>query len=187
MGDGSYTIEDLARLLGIRPRTVLYWSSEGLFEGPGAGRGTRYTDEHLAKLFLIQKLRDEGRPIAEIKAAIKRLPRDAWTSLAEQAKAEPPKADVTAKELVAQWLFEGAGPDAAWLSQWRGAPAVWKALPRALSVSGSAVRIRQWTRIPLAPGVELHVQEPLMPASHQLVQDLLTLAQRPRREDKDKK
>ncbi|HEY6359969.1 MAG TPA: helix-turn-helix domain-containing protein [Vicinamibacterales bacterium] len=183
MGDGSYTVEDLERLLGIRPRTVHYWSSEGLFEGPGAGRGTRYTDEHLAKLFLIQKLREEGRPIAEIKTAIKRLPRDAWTAVAQQAKAEPPKGEVNAKDLIAQWLSEGAGSDSASLSPWRGAPAVWEALPRALSVSRSDAQLRPWTRIPLAPDVELHVQEPLSPASHQLVRDLMALAQRPRRKD----
>ena len=131
MGDGSYTVEDLERLLGIRPRTVHYWSSEGLFEGPGAGRGTRYTDEHLAKLFLIQKLREEGRPIAEIKTAIKRLPRDAWTWLAEQAKAEPPKQDVKAKDLIAEWLSEGPDPDSAALSRLPRAPAVWQAFSRA--------------------------------------------------------
>ena len=175
MGEGSYSIEDLERILGVKGRTIHYWTQEGLFEGPGAGRGARYTDEHLARLFVVQKLRAEGRPIAEIKTALKRLRTADLRSWAAFAKAEPPREEAKAAELVARWLKEGgeAGAGGSWpsaLPSWRRS-AAWTALPGDPPAG-------HWQRLLLAPGVELHVQHPRTPTSQKLVNELLALARR---------
>jgi DNA-binding transcriptional MerR regulator len=182
MGDGSYSIEDLERLLGVKGRTIHYWSHEGLFEGPGAGRGARYTDEHLARLFLIQKLRAEGRPVAEIKAALKRVSTTDLRLWAEQAKAEPPKESVKAKQLITRWLKEGNESDVVVASRvttprqsWQRR-AVWSAM-------SDDVPAGHWQRIPFAPDVELHVQHPPSPTSQRLVDQLVALARRLTQED----
>jgi len=180
MADGTYSIEDLERILGLRGRTIRYWSHEGLFEGPGAGRGTRYTDEHLARLFLIQKLRAEGRPIGEIRAAIRRLSAAELQALVEEARRQPPRRTMPARQLIRQWLQERdeRREDAT--------PAAW-------SMGGTAqqswswrapVPKGHWQRVPLAPGVELHVQHPLSPSSEALVDDLIALARRLSKEDR---
>ena len=176
MGDGSYSVEDLERLLGLKGRTIHYWTQEGLFEGPGAGRGARYTDEHLAKLFLIQKLREEGRSLAEIKTALKRVPARALKSWVDLAKAEPPKETATAKELITRWLNDSNEPDvrAAWRPgnpRYSNQPSLWSGLE-------AAVRPGHWERVSLAPDVELHMQHPLSPTSRTLVDQLLALYKR---------
>jgi DNA-binding transcriptional MerR regulator len=176
VGDGSYSVEDLERLLGLKGRTIHYWTQEGLFEGPGAGRGARYTDEHLVKLFLILKLREEGRSLAEIKTALKRLPTRALKAWVDMAKAEPPKETATAKELITRWLKDSHKPDvrAAWrlgISRHSSQPSLWSGLE-------AAVRPGHWERVSLAPDVELHLQHPLSPASRTLVDQLLALSKR---------
>ena len=149
MGDGSYSVEDLERLLGLKGRTIHYWTQEGLFEGPGAGRGARYTDEHLAKLFLILKLREEGRSLAEIKTALKRLPTRALKSWVDLAKAEPPKETATAKELITRWLNDSHEPDvrAAWRPgnpRHSSQPSLWSGLePPCGQATGSGCRSRR--------------------------------------------
>jgi DNA-binding transcriptional MerR regulator len=163
VGDGSYSIEELERLTGVRARTIHYWAHEGLFEGPGAGRGARYTDEHLARLFVIQKLRTEGRPLTEIRTALRRLPRQALDAWVAQAKAEPPKETPKAKQLIASWLQERRGPET--------------------RIEAGRVGPTQWQRLALAPGVELHVEQAAPPASRKLVDELVALARRLGQED----
>ena len=181
MGDGSYSIEDLERILGLKARTINYWTHEGLFDGPGAGRGARYTDEHLAKLFVIQKLRAEGRPIAEIKAALKRLPAKALRAWADFAKAEPPKDQAKASELVDRWLKESS--DASSWVPWRAAPSLSWRPPMSWTARPEGAPSGHWQRIPLALGVELHVQHPASPASQKLVNELVALVRRLNQEE----
>jgi DNA-binding transcriptional MerR regulator len=175
---GGFSLEDLERLLGVSGRTIRYWSYEGLLEGPGAGRGTRYSDEHLARLFLIQKLRAEGRPIAEIKSAIKRLSVADIRALAEQAKAQPPREGVPAKQLIQHWLRDGE-PRKALVARESSASALAAASPSPLHGAPEG----HWQRISLAPNVELHVQHPLSRTSRELVDQLVALARRLSQED----
>lgn len=178
MGDGTYSIEELEEILGVKARTLHSWTTAGLVEGPGAGRGARYTDEHLAKLFLIQKLRAEGRPLAEIRASVKRLSASAVNALAEQARTQPPKAPAKAKELINRWLGAAGEDDAPSMRlQAREPRAVYS------RVWSSPAPAQQWERVPLAPDVELHVRRPLSPTSRTLVDAILAAAQRQDKED----
>src|SRR5215208_2505669 len=69
----TYGVDELERMLGVRARTIYFWVQSGLLEGPGAGRGARYQDEHLGRLFLIRKLRAERRPLPEIAEVLRTL------------------------------------------------------------------------------------------------------------------
>ena len=61
------TLEELAEAAGIPARTIRFYISRGLLEGPvKAGRGAVYTAEHLARLQQIKDLQGQGRMLSEI-------------------------------------------------------------------------------------------------------------------------
>ena len=176
MGEGIYSVEELEQILGVKPRTVHFWVQSGLLDGPGAGRGARYTDEHLAKLFMIQKLRAEGRPLAEIRAAVRRLPASDYDVLAEQARGEPRVEKLRAKELIGRWLSEGRSD-----KQGDAPPGSARAKQQRTSVplqttTGAAPTGENWHRVPLTSDVELHVRQPLSHTSRELVDALIAVA-----------
>ncbi|MGC4108399.1 MAG: helix-turn-helix domain-containing protein [Thermomicrobiales bacterium] len=69
-----YTIADLERETGVTSRTIRYYISEGLLQ-PAYGRGpsATYDADHLLRLRMIQQLKDERLPLAEIKERISQL------------------------------------------------------------------------------------------------------------------
>jgi DNA-binding transcriptional MerR regulator len=61
------TLAELADECGIPARTIRFYISRGLLDGPvKAGRGAVYTTEHLARLERIKELQSEGRMLSEI-------------------------------------------------------------------------------------------------------------------------
>ena len=61
------TLAELAEASGIPARTIRFYISRGLLEGPTkAGRGAVYTNSHLARLEKIKSLQSEGRLLSEI-------------------------------------------------------------------------------------------------------------------------
>ena len=176
----AFTIEDLARLLGLKPRTIHFWKQTGLFEGPGAGPGARYDEEHLGTLFLIDKLRSGGTSLAEIRKEISRQSSADLRRLAEQARAAPKPPPPTAKELIAGWLSKPS-------DQRRSTTSVDAAVVSASRIAQPAAPSRQsgpvsssgaWERVPLADGVELHVRQPSTSANKKLVRELIVCAER---------
>jgi len=151
--NNSYGVDDIERTLGVRARTIHFWVQSGLLDGPGAGRGARYTDQHLGKLFMIQKLRAERRPLREIAAAVKQISPAQLAVLAEQANAARRTPKARANELIGRWLEAIS--------------------PRESSQDQSAGE--SWTRVSLRDGVELHVRHRLSPESKALVDALLAL------------
>jgi DNA-binding transcriptional MerR regulator len=186
----AFTIEELARLLGLKPRTIHFWKQTGLFEGPGAGPGARYDEEHLGTLFLIDQLRSGGTSLADIKKEISRQSAADLRRLAEQVKATPKPPPPSAKELIAGWLSKptghtrssgdtraSSGGDATGVSALR-VPKMARSSPRSSPTSSAGA----WERVPLADGVELHVRQPSTSASRKLVRELLACAQRASKE-----
>ena len=142
----AFTIEELARLLGLKPRTIHFWKQTGLFEGPGAGPGARYDEEHLGTLFLIDQLRSGGTSLAEIKKEISRQSSADLRRLAEQAKATPKPPPPTAKELIAGWLSKSSGQtrSSATRSAWRGCHRRLRVTDAAAGWTVAAVHTRQF-------------------------------------------
>ncbi len=57
----SYSLQELAQVVGLNPRTVRSWIQQDLLPGPAArGRGARYGELHLRRLHLICRLRDDA-------------------------------------------------------------------------------------------------------------------------------
>ena len=69
-----YTIGQLAELAGVTPRTIRYYTAEGLLPRPDArGQYALYGEEHLLRLQLIAQLKETYLPLGEIKARIANL------------------------------------------------------------------------------------------------------------------
>ena len=61
------TLAELADATGIPARTIRFYISRGLLEGPAkAGRGAVYTSAHVERLEKIKALQAEGRLLSEI-------------------------------------------------------------------------------------------------------------------------
>jgi DNA-binding transcriptional MerR regulator len=107
MPDDPYSLNDLARLADVTPRTIRYYVAQGLLPSPeAAGPATRYGEGHLARLRLIRRLQREHLPLSEIRGRIERLG-DEDVGLLLDAQGEqgpPPPAETLAfvRELMAQ-------------------------------------------------------------------------------------
>lgn len=67
-GAPAYTLEELAKLAGVTPRTVRYYIGEGLLPpAVSAGPNSGYTEEHRDRLRLIAGLKEAYVPLREIK------------------------------------------------------------------------------------------------------------------------
>lgn len=67
--DALYTLDELAQAAGITPRTIRFYTSEGLLPGPQArGRFALYGPGHLARLRLIALLKAALMPLGQMRA-----------------------------------------------------------------------------------------------------------------------
>jgi len=69
------TLAELADATGIPARTIRFYISRGLLEGPAkAGRGAIYTGAHLERLEKIKALQAQGRHLSEIAPIVEGAP-----------------------------------------------------------------------------------------------------------------
>jgi DNA-binding transcriptional MerR regulator len=69
---GEYTLEELAKMVRINPRTIRSYIQQGLLSGPDSmGRNARYKDYHLKRLRVIRTLKEVHRlPLSEIRRLV---------------------------------------------------------------------------------------------------------------------
>lgn len=68
----DYSLEDLAKILRINPRTIRSYIQQGLLRGPDSlGRNARYSEYHLKRLRVIRTLKDDyNLPLSEIRRLV---------------------------------------------------------------------------------------------------------------------
>jgi DNA-binding transcriptional MerR regulator len=207
-----YTIGELAEVASATPRTIRYYTAEGLLPPPDTrGRYALYSADHLNRLLLIARLKDAYLPLGEIKARLERLSAEqVGQLLADHVVPAIPSG--SAADYIAQVLSPPAAPPAPVPLQPRmlaesapvyhaaaesadaGTPPLGFAAPqppdqasearpappasatparagllkrlvpqRREATSPPIAEEETWQRVGLAPGVELHVREPLPP------------------------
>lgn len=74
----ALTVDELAARAGVTVRTVRFYSSKGLLPPPAIGprRVGHYSQEHLARLALIEELQRQGMTLAAIERHLQQLPPD---------------------------------------------------------------------------------------------------------------
>jgi DNA-binding transcriptional MerR regulator len=214
-----YTIGELADIASATPRTIRYYTAEGLLPPPDTrGRYALYSADHLNRLLLIARLKDAYLPLGEIKARMEHLDAEQVEQLLTEYVV-PPAPSGSAADYIAQVLSAPAtSPAPAPASTRRlaesapsynvaGAPAapigfaappatpapvpsaapppsaaparaglLKRLVPQRREVAAPPIEEETWQRVGLAPGVELHVREPLAPDMRERVTRLIERA-----------
>ena len=72
-----YSIDELATLAGVTPRTVRYYIAQGLLDRPeGEKRGAHYVRRHLEQLLLARRWTDAGLSLERVRELIAGAPED---------------------------------------------------------------------------------------------------------------
>jgi DNA-binding transcriptional MerR regulator len=73
MDEGNYTIGEFARMLGLSPRTIDFYTRQGLLHPEQSGRGhgyRHYTEEDRRRVSLIKQLQAKKFSLQEIRQAM---------------------------------------------------------------------------------------------------------------------
>jgi len=148
----SYKVEELAREAGTSVRTVRYYLRRGLLPTPPfRGKDTGYGREHLVRLRAIRKLQEAFLPLDAISLEL------SSRSLAELEQIADGKLAVSGSEEPSPRAVTPKGGTKA----------------RGRSAEEHAAGMRAFTRVELAPGIELVVDEAAPPESLRLVAQIL--------------
>lgn len=91
----------------VTPRTIRYYVEQGVLPPPGRGRPAEYTGEHLRRLALVRRLKDQYLPLEEIRDTMQRLTLDEVEELLAHSSAQAKRESVTitsASEYIANVL-----------------------------------------------------------------------------------
>src|SRR6476646_10230377 len=67
------TIQELADRAEVTTRTIRYYVEQGILPPPERGRPAEYTEEHIARMALIKRLKEQYLPMEEIRDTMQRL------------------------------------------------------------------------------------------------------------------
>lgn len=173
-----YLIGELAELAGVTPRTIRYYTAEGLLPPPETrGKYARYGPEHLERLRMIARMKEEYLPLAEIRRRL-----ESWGAMTIAPPEPRPgfsgpglggeSAGPAARPGATQPYPTAEGPRMAvreGQEPFRLTPATPQVgrvefFPDAqelIGQQGDEPGATRWQRIVIAPGVELHVREPM--------------------------
>ena len=106
-------INELATASGVTTRTIRYYVEQELLPNPEYGYPAQYTTEHLQRLALIRRLKEEYLPLDEIKTMLQGLNADELAALLTEHTANPPPAKAatlltSAGDYINQVLGRGA-------------------------------------------------------------------------------
>ncbi len=193
----EYSLNELARLADVTPRTVRFYIEQGLLPAPASlGPKSRYTDEHLERLLLIKKLQAAHLPLAAIRKHLRIRPPEAMADLLES---HPHRVSESAVDYIRGVLGAGPAPTA---PAAQSAPAAQPApampsVPAAQSVPTPPPRPNvsqpptprepelrsQWDRVGITPDIEIHIRRPMTRTDNKRVYRLIEYARQLFREE----
>jgi DNA-binding transcriptional MerR regulator len=194
-GEQQWTIGQLAAKAGVTTRTIRYYTSEGLLPVPlRHGTYAIYGEEHLLRLQLIARLKAAYLPLGEIRARLERM-------TAEQVRAQL-AADPAAGHAETSPELLLVGPRISERPALGYKPATsYEQAPRAQLSGSSTMRTEHlqpgyasvlsqmvsssheqdqmqetWERIPIGPGIERHLLEPITARTREQAARLVEIA-----------
>ena len=172
-------------------RTIRFYISEGLLPAPETrGRYAVYTDEYLDRLELIRRLKDSFLPLKEIRATVSAL---SWEEV-QASLADLRKQDAQAQRIAmagektsqGQRAGERRSSAAEYIAELLSSKPANRPLPpqpvglpaASKTADSSGAREESWQRIHLAPGIELHIQQPVHSSNLQKIEQIVRLAKK---------
>jgi DNA-binding transcriptional MerR regulator len=174
----EFLIHELAEKAGVTVRTIRYYTIEGLLPPPiSHGKFAYYTKDHLHRLELIRQLKDAYLPLREIRQTMSSM---SDAEVQQRLPGSPP--DLTEsglKETAAPAVPQGGTKALDYISQLMER----QSSLRKVDVQPPLIREPQplyasppveetWRRIELAPGVELHIRQPIQALPVQTIQQI---------------
>jgi len=152
----TLTLQDLCDQASVSARTVRYYIQQGLLPpAEGSGPGTSYGKEHLDRLQLVLRLKNQHLPLAEIRRRLDGLsPEDVVSLLQGPGPVEAESAADYVRAVLAGKSAPVRGPTSP-------SPAL-----------NTATR-STWERHTITPEIELHIQRPLSRSANRRVKILL--------------
>jgi DNA-binding transcriptional MerR regulator len=98
------TISELADEAGVTERTIRYYVEQGVLPPPERGRPAAYTDEHVRRLALVRRLKEQYLPLEEIRDMMQRLSLAQVEDLLAQHPATPAAAKRETLEPAADYI-----------------------------------------------------------------------------------
>jgi DNA-binding transcriptional MerR regulator len=176
------TLKDICARTGVTPRTVHFYIQQALLPPPdGAGRGARYSDDHLARLRLIKRLQKEHLPLNEIRRQLASLSDDQVV----QALAGRPPSSAGVKESALDYI-QSVKSSGGYRGRIHRASRPTMDAVASLTPEWSKdppVRHSQWERIVLNDDLELHIRRPLSRERNRFVDKLLAFAKQTTKEE----
>src|ERR1051325_7220125 len=183
----TFTISELADAAGTTPRTVRYYTAEGILPPPDArGRYATYSDEHLDRLRLIDRLKGAHQPLNAIRARMECLTHADIRGLLSGPKGLPGSHSFddlllrSAKCIRERELQAVGGDSARSVSRSQDDFRKWS-IDADVSVERDDSWNHEadtWQRIMFAPGVELHLRQPVAAASMPAIDELCRLGRK---------
>jgi DNA-binding transcriptional MerR regulator len=194
----EYLINDLAQRAGVTVRTIRYYTDQGLLPPPDTrGKYATYNRGHLLRLELIREMKDAFLPLREIRNVITLLSdEEVRNRLNETRRTMPPKAmqvsdsksnalDYIARVRDMQNELRPMDKDELTIQPAQSPPARRPQIPMGKIVDLNDNRqAERWRHIEIAPGVELHLREPIDPAIDLIIENLINEIRRHIRKDK---
>ena len=186
MTGSDYQINELAKKAGVSVRTIRFYIDEGLLPAPSTrGRYTVYSDDYLERIELIRLLKNRFLPLKQIRARLGGLSADEVRAALREEKAQASPATPTdssnpgssgALAYIDRLLKPGAGGQVEQV-------AIKTSLRYALkepqtSQATTPEDEESWSRIRLAPGIELHIQQPVEESDRTRLHLLVTCARK---------
>lgn len=188
----KFLIQDLEQRTRVSVRNIRYYTDQKLLPPPAyRGKQAYYTGEHLKRIQVIQRLRERHFSISEIRKILYQLDETGLQRLLEYQDSYHSDLDIFTNKKHSQEVNPDPQNTVAYIDYLLGRrplPTTNAAMPMkeppvlmqmaSQPRSNSLPRAESWERIPLAPGVELHVLQPVNPADQETILLLVETARK---------
>jgi DNA-binding transcriptional MerR regulator len=194
------TLQDLVTRSGMNLRTIRYYMQEGILQGPDTrGKYAHYSQLHLDRLELIQRLKNMYLPLQEIRHIIETLTpeeisqvknyQDMLNPIVEDRSAK--NRSIVADEEVgksaleyihnlqqAQTGFRTAAPKPAQPSMPPSPTVNSDKVAQGKTSSNMSNSAEEWSRVILADGIELHIRRKVSSGTENRIENLIRYAKK---------
>ena len=168
----TYSLKEVAAQVGVDLRVLRSWMElpYRILVGFGRGYGKRYPQAFLDRAMLVQRLRAENLPLAEVASRLRAVSDEDLAALLPTAQ---PSGSSRVKGSAADYAEMMLSSRGLSLNLTAAVPVFQRVRPAVANVARSS-----WERIPITPELEIHARRPMTRDQNRRLEDLLKEAER---------